>query len=78
MWVRINSTDYRVIDQSADRRKLLLDGAAGAVSTGNGYRGVYKFDEVIVRGGSKLEFRDTNAVGTFTVDGTSSVIQNVP
>jgi hypothetical protein len=78
MWVRIGSTDYRVIDQSADRRKLLLDGAVGAVSAGNGYRGVYKFDEVIVRGGSKLEFRDTNSVGTFTVDATSSVIQNVP
>ncbi|HEV7509643.1 MAG TPA: Ig-like domain-containing protein [Thermoanaerobaculia bacterium] len=78
MWVRVNSTDYRVIDQSADRRKLLLDGAAGAVQVGDGYRGVYKFDEVIVRGGSKLEFRDTNAVGTFTVDATSSVIQNVP
>ncbi|MBW8875524.1 MAG: hypothetical protein JF614_11225, partial [Acidobacteria bacterium] len=78
MWVRLNTTDYRVIDQSADRRKLLLDGAAGAVQVGDGYRGVYKFDEVIVRGGSKLEFRDTNAVGTFTVDATSSVIQNVP
>jgi hypothetical protein len=78
MWVRINNTDYHVIDQSADRRRLLLDSAVGAVSAGDGYRGVYKFDEVIVRGGSKLEFRDTNAVGTFTVDATSSVIQNVP
>jgi hypothetical protein len=78
MWVRVDGTDYRVLDQSADRRKLLLDGAATAVQTGAGYRGVYKFDEVIVRGGSKLEFRDTNVVGTFTVDATSSVIQSVP
>ena len=51
---------------------------AGSVGTGAGYRGVYKFDEVFVRGGAKLEFRDTNVVGTFTVDSTSSVIQNVP
>jgi hypothetical protein len=78
MWVRVNGTDYRVIAQTADRRKLLLDAAVGAMQAGDGYRGVYKFDEVIVRGGSKLEFRDTNVVGTFTVDSTSSVIQNVP
>ncbi|HEX6904370.1 MAG TPA: carboxypeptidase regulatory-like domain-containing protein [Thermoanaerobaculia bacterium] len=78
MWVRVDGTDYRVIAQTADRRKLLLAGAAGTVTTGAAYRGVYKFDEVFVRGGAKLEFRDTNVVGTFTVDATSSVIQNVP
>ncbi len=78
MWVRVGVADYRVIDQSADRRRLLLAGAAGTVQGGDGYRGVYKFDEIVVRGGSKLEFRDTNAVGTSTVDATSSVIQNVP
>ena len=78
MWVRVNGTDYRVLDQTADRRQLLLAGALGAVHTGDSYRGVYKFDEVIVHGGAKLEFRDTNVVGTFTVDSTSSVIQNVP
>ena len=78
MWVRVDNTDYRVVAQTADRRKLLLAGAAGTVTSGAAYRGVYKFDEVFVRGGAKLEFRDTNVVGTFTVDSTSSVIQNVP
>jgi hypothetical protein len=78
MWVRVDGTDYRVLAQTADRRRVLLDLAAGIVDEGDSYRGVYKFDEVIVRGGAKLEFRDTNDVGTFTVDSTSSVIQNVP
>jgi hypothetical protein len=78
MWVRVDGTDYRVLAQTADRRRLLLAGAAGIVDVGDAYRGVYKLDEVIVRGGAKLEFRDTNEVVTFTVDGTSSVIQNVP
>ena len=78
MWVRVNGSDYRVLAQTTDRRKLLLEGAAGIVDVTAAYRGVYKFDEVIVRGGSKLEFRDTNVVGTFTVDSTSSVIQSVP
>ncbi len=78
MWVRVNGDDYRVLAQTTDRRKLLLEGAAATVGASSSYRGVYKFDEVIVRGGSKLELRDTNVVGTFTVDSTSSVIQNVP
>ena len=30
-----------------------------------------------MRGGAKLEFRDTNAVTTWTVDSSSQVIQNV-
>jgi hypothetical protein len=78
MWVRIDGSDYRVIGQTADLRRLLLAGAAGIVDAGDAYRGVYKFDEVTVRGGAKLEFRDTNEVGTWNVDPTSSVIQNVP
>jgi hypothetical protein len=78
MWVRIDGSDYRVIGQTADLRRLLLDDAAGVVDVGDSYRGVYKFDEVTVRGGAKLEFRDTNEVGTWNVDPTSSVIQNVP
>jgi hypothetical protein len=78
MWVRIEGTDYRVVDQTADRRRLLLGGASGIVDVGDAYRGVYKLDEVFVRGGAKLEFKDTNEVGTFTVDGSSSVLQNVP
>jgi hypothetical protein len=77
LWVRVAGVDYPVLAQSADRRRLLLGGAASAVSTGASYRGVYKFDEVVVRGGAKLEFRDTNAVTTWSVDSSSQVIQNV-
>jgi hypothetical protein len=77
MWVRVAGTDYRVIAQSADRRRVLLGGGAATVTTGAAYRGVYKLDEVVVRGGAKLEFRDTNQVTTWTVDSSSQVIQNV-
>jgi len=74
MWVRVNASDYPVIDQSADRRRLLLDGAAGLVSVGDAYQGVYKFDSVIVRGGAVLEFLDTAEVVTYDVDADSQVI----
>ncbi len=74
MWVRISGSDYRVLDQTADRRRLLLDGAAGLVGVGDLYQGVYKFDTVTVHGGAVLEFLDTAEVGTFDVDADSQVI----
>jgi hypothetical protein len=78
MVVRADGADYLVLAQSLDRRRLLLAGAAGLVDVGDAYRGVYKFDQVVVRGGARLEFRDTNEVGSFDVDASSAVIQNVP
>jgi len=78
MWVKVNSAYYRVVDQSADRRQLLLAGATGAVHTGDAYRGVYRFDEVIVRGGARLEFLDDREVNTFTLESPFSVIPSVP
>jgi protocatechuate 3,4-dioxygenase beta subunit len=78
MWVKINNSYYRVIDQKSDRRQLLLAGAAGSVQAGDSYRGVYRFDEVIVRGGAKLQFLDDREVTTFTIDSTSSVTPSVP
>ena len=74
MSVRIGGVDYVVIDQTVDRRRLLLDGAAGLVSVGDAYEGVYKFDTVTVRGGAVLEFLDTADVTTFDVDADSQVI----
>ena len=74
MSVRIGGADYVVIDQTVDRRRLLLDGAAGLVSVGDAYEGVYKFDTVTVRGGAVLEFLDTADVTTFDVDADSQVI----
>jgi hypothetical protein len=78
MWVKINGAYYRIIDQTSDRRQLLLAGAAGSVQAGDSYRGVYRFDEVIVRGGAKLQFLDDREVTTFTIDSTSSVTPSVP
>jgi hypothetical protein len=77
MWVRDNGVDYPVLAQSADLKSLEL-GGAGAVAAGDSYRGVYKFDEVDVHGGAKLQFNDTNVVGTWSIDPNSSVIQNAP
>ncbi len=73
MWVRVGGVDYPVIDQSADRRRLLLDGAAGAVAVGDAYVGVYKFDTVTVTGAAHLELRDADEVASFVVDPGSSV-----
>ncbi len=78
MWVKVNNAYYRVVDQSSDRRQLLLAGAAGTVLVGDAYRGVYRLDEVIVRGGAKLEFLDDREVTTFTIDSTSQVIPSLP
>jgi hypothetical protein len=75
MTVRIDGADYLVVDQSSDRRRLLLQGAAGAVDLGDAYQGIYEFDTVIVRNGAVLEFLDPAEVGTFDVDGNSQVIQ---
>ena len=63
-----------MIDQTADRRRVLLDGAAGLVSVGDAYQGVYKFDTVTVHGGAVLEFLDTADVTNFDVDADSQVI----
>jgi hypothetical protein len=75
MTVRIDGGDYVVVEQSADRRRLLLAGAAGIVDVGDGYQGIYKFDTVTVRNGAVLEFLDPAEVGTWDVDANSQVIQ---
>jgi hypothetical protein len=78
MWVKINNVEYRVVDQSSDRRQLLLAGAVGAVHTGDSYRGVYHFNQVLVRGGATLQFLDDRVVDSITLDPTSHVIPSVP
>jgi hypothetical protein len=78
MWARVNGVDYPILAQSGDLKSLELVGAAGNVAAGASLRGVYKFDEVDVRGGARLQFNDTNVVGAFQVDPNSTVIQNVP
>ena len=75
MTVRIDGGDYVVVEQSADRRRLLLAGAGGIVDVGDGYQGIYKFDTVTVRNGAVLEFLDPAEVGTWDVDANSQVIQ---
>ena len=78
MWVKINNVEYRVVDQSSDRRQLLLAGAVGAVNVGDAYRGVYHFNQVLIRGGATLQFLDDRVVDSITLDPTSHVIPSVP
>jgi len=78
MWVRVNGTDYPVLAESADLKSVELAGASGSVAAGATIYGIYKFDEVDVRGGARLQFNDVNVVGTFQVDPNSTVIQNHP
>ena len=66
---RVGGVDYPVIDQSADRHRLLLAGAAGAVVVGDEYIGVYKFDELQVTGQASFEIEDgLEVAGAVTVD----------
>ncbi|MEM7480682.1 MAG: carboxypeptidase regulatory-like domain-containing protein [Acidobacteriota bacterium] len=75
MTVRIAGSDFLVVDQTPDRRRVLLADAVGQISVGDSYEGVYKFDKVTVRGGAVLEFLDSAEVGIFDIDANSQVIQ---
>lgn len=72
MWVRVGGADYRVGAQ-ADRRRLLLEGAAGQVNVGDAYQGVYKFDRITVKGGAKLVVPDPAEVGNVVVESGSTL-----
>ncbi len=73
MWVRVNGTDYPVIAQSDDRRRLLLSGAAGAVSVGQTYLGIYKLDALTVKGRASLQLLDGLVTATQTVASGSTL-----
>ncbi|MCG8462274.1 MAG: Ig-like domain-containing protein, partial [Holophagales bacterium] len=73
MWVRIAGVEYAVLAERADRRGLLLEGAAGVVTVGLRYVGIYRFDSVTVRNNAHLRFSDGDAVGTWNVEAGSSV-----
>jgi hypothetical protein len=74
MWVRVGGTDYRVLDQTADRTRLLLAGAAGLVAVDDAYQGVYKFDKVVARGGATVVFGDLLEAGVLDLDASSQVV----
>ncbi|MEL7059313.1 MAG: carboxypeptidase regulatory-like domain-containing protein [Acidobacteriota bacterium] len=81
MYVRVDGVDYRVLAEAGDRRRILLEGAAGVVAVGDAFRGVHAFDEVQAAGGAQLEFRDFDQVDTWTIDASSTVVrldQNAP
>ena len=73
-WVRIGGADYRILDRTADGRRVLLAGGGGTILVGDTYAGVYKFDTVTAHGGVTLDFRDTAEATTWDVDGDSTVI----
>ncbi|MCB1055039.1 MAG: hypothetical protein KDD11_05950, partial [Acidobacteria bacterium] len=73
--IAIGGSEYRVVDQSADRRRLLLEGAEGRVEAGDLFAGVYRFDRVVVRGGARLEIGDGVDATSFEVDEASSLVR---
>jgi hypothetical protein len=77
-YVRVDGVDLRVLAQTTDRRRILLEGAAGLVDVGDPYLGVYKLDVVTVRGGATLVLFDEPEVGLFDVAPDSQVIDNSP
>ncbi len=74
MWLRIAGVDYRVVEQSADRRRLRLTAAAGLVTVGESYAGIYKFDNLILRGGATVRFYDEVEIGQIDAESGSEVI----
>ena len=78
MAVRIDAIDYLVLDQTSDRRRVLLEAAAGVVSVGDAYQGIYRFDTVTAHGGARVVFDDEPDVGVFDIDAESQVIDNSP
>jgi hypothetical protein len=73
MWVRVEGVDYPILDQAPERRRFLLEGAAGLVADGDEYLGIYKFDEVHVLNGARLVIPDGWEIGNLVVDAHSSV-----
>ncbi len=78
LWCQVRGVDYRVIGQSADRRRLLLEGAAnalanGELAVGDAFSGLIKLDQVTVVGGAYARFTDRDQTGVLQVDGESIV-----
>jgi len=74
MWVRFAAADFRVLALSADRRRVLLDGAATSVSVGDSFIGLYRFDSVTVKNGAKLQLFDRLESPSIVVDPDSQLV----
>ena len=75
-WVRINGVDYSLSGVSTDRRSVLLSGAGSdGIQVGDAYLGVYKFDEVVLRGGAGVIFRDLADVGSYSIETGSTLVE---
>jgi hypothetical protein len=75
-WLRIGNADYRILEQTDDRRRVLLEGASATVYGGETFQGVYKLDAVTLRNGVTLVIDDLAEIGVTDVDGTSTLTLN--
>ena len=73
MWLRVDGVDYRVLDQTADRRSILLGDAAGFVAPGDGFQGIYKFDQLIELNNAIVTSSDPIELGGTISDSQISV-----
>ncbi|MEO1368273.1 MAG: hypothetical protein AAFX50_13960, partial [Acidobacteriota bacterium] len=69
LWARVDGVDYRILEEAGDRRRVLLESAAGAVQVGDEVRGVHKFDRVHLADGGRLDAIDPIEVGELTTAG---------
>ncbi|MDA8016718.1 MAG: carboxypeptidase regulatory-like domain-containing protein, partial [Thermoanaerobaculia bacterium] len=63
MWARVGGAEYRVLAEAGDRRRILLEGASGALAAGQTLSGLYRFDVLTVAGGARLEIADALDAG---------------
>ncbi|MEO1086650.1 MAG: hypothetical protein AAFY88_20645, partial [Acidobacteriota bacterium] len=69
VWARVNGVDYPITEEAGDRRRVLLEGAAGAVHVGDEVRGVYKFDHLYLSDGAGLDSFDAIEVAELSAAG---------
>ncbi|MEO1366251.1 MAG: hypothetical protein AAFX50_03665, partial [Acidobacteriota bacterium] len=75
--VRVGGVDYRILDFTEDLRRVLLENAAGVVTGGETYEGVYKFDSVTVRGRGHVVFGDLDDVAIYDI-GPDAQVTTLP
>lgn len=73
--IAVGGDEYLILDQSADRRRLLLAGAVGRVEAGDVFAGAYRFDRLVIRGGARLEIDDGVAAESVELDDGSSLVR---
>lgn len=71
MTVCIGGNDFQVLDQSDDRRRLLVEDGAGKIHSGDPFQGVLRLRRITLGGGAVLQLRDLPEIGIVDADDAS-------